>query len=560
MRHGEICVNHFPFLPENRLQFFTTISDQNRIITNYPFQNFRVKQEALMSSISRRDFLNTSAAIGGAAALTRIIPGARIESAFAAVPGFFENEFGIHDLLCKKVLEMALSKGGDFADLYFEHTISNWVSLEDGKVDRAYGSIDLGVGIRTVKGDQTGYGFTQELTEESMMAAAATAASIASGNPAPAAKEYVRLKTKNYYPLEKLFTEVSLTSKLPLVKMVNEQCFALSNLVIKVNATMHDQQKRILIVTSEGLKAEDLIPRDYLAASVVAEKDGRQERAGWNFGGRQEMAYFTPALVEKLAGEVVNRAVVLFEAEQPPAGEMPVVLGPGVTGVLLHEAIGHGMEADFNRKGISTYATMIGKKVAEPFVNIVDEGITPRQLGSVNVDDEGVPGQKTMLVENGILTSYLHDKISANYYQVRPTGNGRRQSYQHYPIPRMRNTYMLSGEAPPEEVIRSVKKGIYVEDISNGQVKIGEGDFAFYVSQGKMIEDGKITKPVKDINIMGNGPKMLQNVSMVANDLALYQGGTGNCGKDGQSMPVSFGLPTCLVKSMTVGGVQKQGA
>jgi len=252
--------------------------------------------------------------------------------------------------------------------------------------------------------------------------------------------------------------------------------------------------------------------------------------------------------------------VILFEAKQPPAGEMPVVLGPGVTGILLHEAIGHGMEADFNRKGISTYATMIGKKVAEPFVNIVDEGITPHQLGSVNVDDEGVPGQRTMLVENGILTSYLHDRISAKYYQVKPTGNGRRQSYQYTPIPRMRNTYMLAGDSTPEEIIQSVDKGIYVEDVSNGQVKIGEGDFAFFVSQGKLIENGKLTAPIKDVNIMGNGPKMLQNVTMVANDLEMYHGGAGACGKDGQAMPVSFGLPTCLVKSMTVGGVQKQGA
>lgn len=513
-----------------------------------------------MRLMSRRDFLITSTILGGATVFTRIFPNVWVETVHAAPTGFFESEFGINDGLCKKVLDKALSKGGDFADLYFEHTISNWVSLEDGKVDRAYGSIDLGVGIRTVKGDQTGYGFTQDLTEESIMAAAATAATIADSLPKPAAKEFVKLKTQNYYPLEILPREISLSSKLPLVKKVNEQCFSLSNLIIKVNATMHDQQKRIFIMTSDGIKAEDLIPRNYLSASVVAEKNGKQERAGWNFGGRQEFSYYTPQLANKLADEVVSRAVILFDAQQPPAGEMPVVLGSGVTGVLLHEAIGHGMEADFNRKGISTYATMIGKKVAEPFVNIVDEGITPRQLGSINVDDEGVPGQKTMLVENGILVSYLHDRISSIHYKVKPTGNGRRQSYQHYPIPRMRNTYLLAGEATPDDIIKSVKRGIYVQDISNGQVKIGEGDFAFYVSQGKMIEDGKFTKPVKDINIMGNGPKMLQNVSMVGNDLELYQGGTGACGKDGQAVPVSFGLPTCLVKSMTVGGVQKQGA
>ncbi len=513
-----------------------------------------------MGSISRRNFLHGSLAAGGAALVAQVIPGTWITSSRAGQARFFESEFGITDELCQMVLERALSKGGDFADIYFEHTISNWVSLEDGKVDRAYGNIDLGVGIRTVKGDQTGYGFTQDLTKASLLAAAATAATIADGNGRSVTKTFIPLQHKNYYPLERMFTEIPLSEKLPLVKVTNEKCFALSDHVIKVNVSMHDQQKRILLYTSDGVKAEDTIPRNYLSASLVAEKEGKQEKSGFNFGGRHEFSYYTPNIADALAKEVVDRVLLLFEAEQPPAGEMPVVLGPGVTGILLHEAIGHGMEADFNRKGVSTYATMIGKKVAEPFVNIIDEGITPRQLGSVNVDDEGIPGQKTMLVENGILTSYLHDRISAKHYGVKPTGNGRRESYQHYPIPRMRNTYMLAGESTPEDVIKSVKKGIYVQDISNGQVKIGEGDFAFYVSQGNMIENGKITRPVKDINIMGNGPKMLQNVTMVANDLELYQGGTGACGKDGQSMPVSFGLPTCLVKSMTVGGVQKQGA
>jgi TldD protein len=218
------------------------------------------------------------------------------------------------------------------------------------------------------------------------------------------------------------------------------------------------------------------------------------------------------------------------------------------------------MEADFNRKKISTYATLLGKPVAKPFVTIIDDGTNAELLGSINVDDEGTPGQRTVLVENGILRSYLHDLISARFYQVEPTGNGRRQSYQHYPLPRMRNTYMLSGPATPADVIGGVKRGIYVEDVSNGQVKIGEGDFAFYVSRGCMIEDGRLTAPIKDVNIMGNGPKMLRNVAAVANDLALHQGGAGACGKGGQSVPVGFGLPTCLVKSMTVGGVKRQGA
>jgi TldD protein len=470
--------------------------------------------------------------------------------------GYFESEFGITDSMCKKVLAEALSKGGDYADLYFEHTIGNWVALEDGKVNRAYCDVSLGVGIRTVKGDQVGYGFTQELLGESMMAAASTAATIADASPNKPAGKYVTPKFENHYPLKELLSSVPFESKLPLVQSANDKCFALSPLIIKVNAGLHDEQKRVMVVTSDGIKTEDLLPKNYLYTSVVAEKDGRRERSSWNLGGRRDFSYYTQDVVEEVASTAVDRVLVLFEAVQPPAGEMTVVLGPGITGILLHEAIGHGMEADFNRKGISTYATMIDKQVAEPFVTIVDDGTNPELAGSLNVDDEGTVGQRTVLVEDGILKSYMHDKISAKHYKVSPTGNGRRESYQHYVIPRMRNTYMLPGPATPEEVIKSAGKGIYVQDVSNGQVKIGEGDFAFYVSQGQMIENGKLTAPIKDINIMGNGPKMLKNVTMVANDLQMYQGGGGTCGKDGQGVPVGFGLPTCLVKSMTVGGVK----
>jgi len=506
-----------------------------------------------MNKITRRSFLKSTAT---AAAATLVLPKAWYSLARADTPEYFEREFGITDSMCQKVLAEALSKGGDFADLYFEHTISNWLILEDGKVNRAYSDVALGVGIRTVKGDQVGYGFTQELTEGSMLAAAATAATISNANAKKPTGEFVPLKMKNYYPLEKLLTAVPLESKLPLVQSANDKCFELSSLIVKVNASFHDQQKRILIVTSDGTKAEDLLPRNYLYASVVAEKDGKRERAGWNLGGRRNFSYYTEAVVNEVAKSAVDRAVILFEAVQPPAGEMPVVLGSGVTGVLLHEAIGHGMEADFNRKEISTYCTMIGKQVAEPFVTIVDDGTNPNMLGSINVDDEGTPGQKTVLVDKGILTSYMHDKISAQHYKVKPTGNGRRESYQHYIQPRMRNTYMLAGPVTPEEVIKSVEKGIYVQDVSNGQVKIGEGDFAFYVSQGKMIENGKLTAPIKDINIMGNGPKMLRNITMLADDLEMSKGGTGACGKGGQAVPVGFGQPTCLVKSMTVGGTK----
>jgi TldD protein len=509
-----------------------------------------------MKAINRRSFLKTSAAAAAVSIATPIFNNAWFALAGAEASGYFEREFAITDAVCRRILAKALAKGGDYADLYFEHTISNYLILEDGKVNQAYSNVALGVGIRTVKGDQVGYGFTQDLEEKSMTAAAATAATIAAGAAKIPPQSFTRLKTEDHYPLKTLFSSVPLEPKLGIVQSVNDRCFDLSPLVIKVNAAYLDQQKRILVVTSDGTMAEDLQPRIFLNASVVAEKNGRRERSGWNFGGRKNFDYFTPSIVEETAKIAVNRTLTLFDAVQPPAGEMPVVLGPGITGILLHEAIGHGMEADFNRKKISTYSTMIGKKVAEPFVTIIDDGTNPNLMGSINVDDEGNPGQKTVLVENGILTSYLHDRISAKFYGLQPTGNGRRQDYQNYPMPRMRNTYMPAGTASPEDVIKAAGKGIYVEDVSNGQVKIGEGDFAFFVSQGRMIEGGKLGAPIKDVNIMGNGPKMLTNMIMLANDFQFYQGGGGSCGKNGQTAPVGFGQPTVLVKSLTVGGTR----
>jgi len=509
-----------------------------------------------MAPLSRRVFLQDAALAAAGVVVLPALGKNWYALANPDVPGYFEREFAISDELCRKILTEALSKGGDFADLFFEHTIRNWLILEDGKVNQAYSQVALGVGIRTVKDDQVGYGFTQQLTEASMLAAAATAATIANGASAKPSKAFTRLSTGDVYPLDRLLTEVPLETKVPLVQSVNDKCFARSPLVIKVMANLHDEQRRILVVTSDGTKAEDLQPRTFLGVLTVAEKNGKRERANWNLGGRRSLSFYTPATVDEIVNTAVDRTVTLFDAVQAPAGEMPVVLGPGITGILLHEAIGHGMEADFNRKNISTFSTMIGRKVAEPEVTIIDDGTIPNLLGSLNVDDEGIPAQKTLLVDRGILTSYLHDKISARHYAVQPTGNGRRESYQHYTQPRMRNTYMQPGPATPEEVIRQAGNGIYVQDVSNGQVKIGEGDFAFYVSQGRMIENGKLGAPIKDMNIMGNGPKMLANIIAVANDMQMARGGTGNCGKGGQSVPVGFGQPTVLVKSLTVGGVK----
>jgi TldD protein len=511
-----------------------------------------------MKPIPRRKFIRGTAIAGGA---LLILPELKASMLLDPEPSgnYFLKEFGIDETLCHKLLAKALSKGGDFADLYFEFTVSNYLGLEDGKVNQSYGDISLGVGIRTVKGDQIGYGFTQELTEESMLSAAATASTLCNMNATAVSSSFTRPKAGNYYPVAADFNGIPAKEKLPLLQSINQKCFALSSEIAKVNAGFSNAVKRVMIVTSDGIMAEDLIPSGFLYASVVAERNGKREQSGWNLGGRRDFSYYTDDVVNQIATTAVNNTLKLFDAIQPPAGEMPVVLGPGVTGILLHEAIGHGMEADFNRKNISTYSTMLGKKVAEPFITIVDDATNMNLAGSINVDDEGIPGKKTVLVENGILTSYIHDRISAKHYGVEPTGNGRRQDFQNYPVPRMRNTYMLGGPATPEDVIRQAGNGIYVENVSNGQVKIGEGDFAFYVSQGRMIENGKLTAPIKDVNIMGNGPKMLANITMAANDLEMYYGGAGQCGKSGQGVPVSFGLPTCLVKSLTVGGTQQKG-
>jgi TldD protein len=511
-----------------------------------------------MKPIPRRTFIRGTALAGGALLFLPGIQGCRFMDGKPS-GNYFLGEFGIDETLCSKLLAKALSRGGDFADLYFEYTVSNYLGLEDGKVNQSYGDISLGVGIRTVMGDQIGYGYTQDLTLESMMSAAATAASLCDMTATQTAASFSRPQSGNYYPLPDGFDGIPAQSKLPVLQQINEKCFSYSPEIIKVTGGFQSNLRRILIATSDGIMAEDIIPGGFLYSSVIAERDGRRERSFYNLGGPRDFSFYTEDVINEIASKSASNAIKLFDAIRPPAGEMPVVLGPGITGILLHEAIGHGMEADFNRKNTSTYSTMIGKKVAEPFVTIIDDATNMNLAGSLNVDDEGTPGKKTVLVENGILTSYIHDRISAKHYGVEPTGNGRRQDFMNYPMPRMRNTYMLGGDATIEDVIKAAGNGIYVEDVSNGQVKIGEGDFAFYVSQGRLIENGKLTAPIKDVNIMGNGPKMLANITMAANDLEMSRGGAGQCGKNGQGVPVSFGLPTCLVKSLTVGGTEQKG-
>ncbi len=468
---------------------------------------------------------------------------------------YLENEYGLGNALYHRVMATALERGGDYCDLFFQQRVVNSIGLEDNEVNRAFRSESLGVGIRVVVGDAAGFAFCEELEESSMHEAARVASSIARAGGAVAPQTVkARPPVLNHYPVSKPWSGVTTEQRLPLLTRLNEQVFAGDERVTKARVSFSDAETHVLVVTSDGTKTWDFQPMSSLNLACVAEQEGRREENYHAIAGRQGLELYDEAFLDGMAAEVVRRTVLLFDATQPAAGEMPVVLAAGSSGILLHEAIGHGMEADFNRKGTSIYSDRLGKPIARDFVSIVDDATLPGARGSINVDDEGVEGQHTVLVQDGVLRSYIHDRISARHYGVEPTGSGRRESFRHPPLPRMRATYMLPGPHEKEEIIRSVKRGIYAVTFTNGQVRIGAGDFTFYIKTGYLIEDGKLTAPIKDVNIIGNGPEVLEQVEMVADDLEVDRGGW-TCGKDGQGVPVSIGLPTVKVAKITVGGV-----
>lgn len=461
--------------------------------------------------------------------------------------------FGIDTHIITRVLAELTARGADAADLYFQHSLDYSITMEDGIISRASSSVDQGVGLRCVVGDQTGYAFTEDLSLEAMLAAARTAASIAHGTQTVPPVSYQGKQQANYYKIHQSWSDIRIDRKLPLIRRVDELARAADPAIEKVTVHWSDSEERVLIANMQGQIQSDFRPMSSLWAVVTARKDGQVQANSANIAARQGIDWYTEERLQKVAKEAVDRTMILFEAKRPPAGEMPVVLAAGASGILLHEAIGHGMEADFNRKGISIYADMLNKPVAPNFVTIVDDATQDYERGALNVDDEGNLGERTVLVENGVLRSYLHDSLSARHYKVESTGSGRRESFRHVPMPRMRSTYMENGPHTREEIIESVDRGIIAETFTNGMVQIGAGDFTFYIKNGWLIEGGKITAPIKDINIIGNGPDALRNITMVANDSKLDSGGW-TCGKDGQSVPVSQGMPTALVAKLTVGG------
>ena len=463
------------------------------------------------------------------------------------------NHFGVSESDLRKVMAVALEKGGDYADLYFEHTFNNNLTLQDGQINRASSNIDFGVGIRVVSGDQTGYAFVENIDLEEMIRAARTASRIASSAAKTPPVKIEEKVFKNRYPVINSWEEESVRIKMPYLQKLNERIFALDSRVIKVNASISDSTSYILYYNSEGLLCRDVRPMAVLSTVCIMQQGAQIENDYSSRAARKDVSFLTDEIIEDIAQEVVKKTTLMFDAIKPKGGEMPVVMGAGGSGILLHEAIGHAFEADFNRKNISIFSDKLGKKICDKHINVVDDGTIEFNRGAVNFDDEGIAGQKTYIVKDGALNSYLHDRISANYYGVAPTGNGRRQSFRFAPIPRMRATYMENGNYSQEEIISSVKQGVFVDNFTNGQVQIGAGDFTFFVKSGYLIENGKLTQPIKDINIIGNGPKALADITMVGNDLKIDQGGW-TCGKDGQGMPVSQGMPSLLVKNLTVGG------
>jgi len=504
--------------------------------------------------LRRRDFIRLS---GITAAGSLILPPLFQSCKGPALSGqvtAFLDHFEVTPEILERVISAAMSRGGDYADLYFEHTISNYSDLQDGVVNQTSSNIGYGVGIRVLKGDQTGFAFTENVTPEAMLNAANIASNIANGTGKPVTADFSEYISPNLYPVMTSWEETSVREKIPFLERINEKVFAADSSVTKVNASVSDTTSYILFYNSEGRLAWDNRPLANLSVTCIMEQNGRIENFRVASSSRKGSEFLTNDLVDRLSAEAVEKTIIQFDATKPKAGEMEVVMSPGESGILLHEAIGHAFEADFNRKKTSIFSDKFGQKVAESFVTIVDDGTLPSDRGSLNFDDEGSPTEKTVIVNNGILTGYLHDRISAAYYKVKPTGNGRRQSFRFIPIPRMRCTRMENGPHKKEEIISSVKNGIYVDSFSNGQVNIGAGDFTFFVKAGYLIENGKLTKPIKDINIIGNGPQALADIVMAADDSRLADG-TWTCGKDGQGVPVTMGLPTVKIRKLTVGGI-----
>lgn len=467
---------------------------------------------------------------------------------------FFARKFGLTERDLDRYLGEALSAGGDYADLYFEYLVTTSISMDESIVKSATQGATLGVGIRVISGERTGYAYSDDLAPEKITKAARVAALIASGPSKVAKTGMEEGRTRDLYPIVTAPTETPLAERVQLVKRADRAAREADPRVFLVQVLYTDNIRHVLVATSDGTLTADRQPLTRLGLTVFARKDdGIPQNGQAGGGGRVGLEFFNRKTPEYFAREAVRQAIVQLDAAEAPAGEMTVVLGPGWPGILLHEAVGHGLEADFNRKGVSAFAGRVGQQVASPLCTVIDDGSIQNRRGSLNVDDEGVPTRQNVLIENGVLRGYLQDKLSSRLLREHPTGNGRREGYQHFPMPRMTNTFMLAGQSDPEEIVRSVKRGLYCTTFGGGQVDITSGNFVFSATESYLIEDGRLTRPVRGATLIGNGPESLKYVSMVGSDLKLDEG-IGVCGKEGQHVPVGVGIPTIKIDRLTVGG------
>jgi TldD protein len=470
----------------------------------------------------------------------------------------FLNSHDFTSRQLEQVLGTALARRADYADLYFEARTAETVALEEGLVKKTARSISQGVGVRVLAGDKTGYAHSDDITLDTLQIAARTARAIADDtNETHTVPVVGRSRAqRDLYALSSSPTTIPLVDKITLLQCIDEEARRYDSRIVNVLATLAVEQKHVLILTSAGLMVADSQPLLRLQVTCIAAQGNTRQQGSYGGGGRVEFDFlFDRDRWRTFTHEAARQAILGLEAAPAPAGTMTVVLGPGWPGILLHEAIGHGLEGDFNRKKVSAFSDLMGKKVASELCTVVDDGTLPNRRGSLNFDDEGTPTSRTVLIEKGILKGYLQDRLNATLMQMPLTGNGRRESFAHMPMPRMTNTFMLPGDTPPEDIIRSVPRGLYAMSFGGGQVDITSGKFVFSASEAYLIEDGKVTRPVKGATLIGNGPEVLTRISMVGTDLKLDEG-IGTCGKEGQSVPVGVGLPTVRVDGLTVGGTQ----
>ena len=463
--------------------------------------------------------------------------------------------FGLDETHLTKALNEIRAHRVDDADLYFQYTRAEGWSLEEGIVKTGSFSIDQGVGVRAVSGEKTAFAYSDDISLASLLDAAHTVRTISGqgGNARVRAVTRKVAPSRSLYPWLDPIATLDSTAKVRLLEKVEQRARARDPRVVQVMAGLAGEYDVVLIARADGTLAADVRPLVRLSVTVIAEHNGRREVGSGGGGGRFGMAYFDDAVIDTYVNDAVNAALTNLEARPAPAGELTVVLGPGWPGVLLHEAIGHGLEGDFNRKGSSAFTGRIGQRVAAKGVTVLDDGTIADRRGSLNVDDEGHATQRNVLIEDGILKGYIQDSMNARLMGVKPTGNGRRESYAHVPMPRMTNTYMLGGDKSPEEIVASIKKGLYATNFGGGQVDITSGKFVFSASEAYWVENGKIQYPVKGATLVGSGPEALKRVTMIGNDMRL-DSGVGTCGKEGQSVPVGVGQPTLRIDGMTVGG------